>query len=171
MADTGRRRYSGAGAWVGARGGVGVAAGGNTRARGVGTPANCPGAIARAGFRHAGSKVGFPDLGPEFAIAAPGGNCVNIGPGTPCLYPLLTTSNSGLTSPAAGGSNYTDSFNISVGTSFATPMVAATAALILSARPDPSPAPVKAALQSSAGPLYTSEASHEYRSVDHGGGG
>lgn len=145
--------YQDAIASVTARGVVVVAAAGNSVGRAVGTPANCPGAIAVAGVRHAGSKVGFSDLGPEIAIAAPGGNCVNIEPGTPCLYPLLTTSNSGLTSPAAGGSNYTDSFNISVGTSFATPMVAATAALILSARPDLSPAQVKAALQSSARPF------------------
>jgi serine protease len=103
-----------------------------------------------AGVRHAGSKVGFSDLGPEISIAAPGGNCVNIEPGTPCLYPILTTSNSGLRGPANGGSIYTDSFNISVGTSFATPMVAATAALILSVRPDLSPDQVKSALQSSA---------------------
>jgi serine protease len=135
---------------VTARGAVVVAAAGNSVGRAVGTPANCPGVIGVAGVRHAGSKVGFSDLGPEIAIAAPGGNCVNIEPGTPCLYPVLTTSNSGLRGPAAGGSIYTDSFNISVGTSFATPMVAATAALILSVRPDLSPDQVKSALQSSA---------------------
>jgi len=135
---------------VTARGAVIVAAAGNSVGRAVGTPANCPGVIGVAGVRHAGSKVGFSDLGPEIALAAPGGNCVNIEPGQPCLYPILTTSNSGLRGPAAGGSKYTDSFDISVGTSFATPMVAATAALILSSRPDLSPAQVKAALQSSA---------------------
>ncbi|MEI6026422.1 MAG: S8 family peptidase [Betaproteobacteria bacterium] len=135
---------------VTARGAVVVAAAGNSVGRAVGTPANCPGVIGVAGVRHAGSKVGFSDLGPEIALAAPGGNCVNIEPGQPCLYPILTTSNSGLRGPAAGGSKYTDSFDISVGTSFATPMVAATAALILSSRPDLSPAQVKAALQSSA---------------------
>ena len=143
---------------VTARGVVVVAAAGNSVGRAVGTPANCPGVIGVAGVRHAGSKVGFSDLGPEIAIAAPGGNCVNIEPGQPCLYPILTTSNSGLRGPAAGGSKYTDSFDISVGTSFATPMVAATAALILSARPDLSPAQVKTALQSGARPFPTSGA-------------
>jgi serine protease len=142
--------YQDAVAEVRARGAVVVAAAGNSTGRAVGTPANCPGVIGVAGLRHVGSKVGFSDLGPEIAIAAPGGNCVNIERGQPCLYPLLTTSNSGETSPAAGGSIYTDSFNISVGTSFATPMVAATAALILSVRPDLSPDQVKSALQSSA---------------------
>jgi len=143
---------------VTSRGAVVVAAAGNSVGRAVGTPANCPGVIAVAGVRHAGSKVGFSDLGPEIAIAAPGGNCVNIERGTPCLYPILTLSNSGLRGPAAGGSIYTDSFDISVGTSFATPMVAATAALILAARPDLSPAQVKTALQSSARPFPTSGA-------------
>ena len=150
--------YQDAIASVNARGVVVVAAAGNSVGRAVGTPANCPGAIAVAGVRHAGSKVGFSDLGPEIAIAAPGGNCVNIEAGTPCLYPLLTTSNTGLRTPAAGGSNYTDSFNISVGTSFATPMVAATAALILSVRPDLSPAQVRSALQSGARPFPSSGA-------------
>ncbi|MFY7913137.1 MAG: S8 family peptidase [Rubrivivax sp.] len=140
------------------RGAVVVVAAGNSTGRGVSAPANCPGVIAVAGLRHAGSKVGFSDLGPEIAIAAPGGNCVNIQAGQPCLYPILTTSNSGLRGPAAGGSKYTDSFDISVGTSFATPMVAATAALILSARPDLLPAQVKAALQSGARPFPTSGA-------------
>ena len=141
-----------------ARGAVIVAAAGNSVGRAVGAPANCPGVIAVAGLRHAGSKVGFSDLGPEIAIAAPGGNCVNIEAGQPCLYPILTTSNSGLRGPVAGGSKYTDSFDISVGTSFATPMVAATAALMLSARPDLSPAQVRSALQSSARPFPTSGA-------------
>jgi serine protease len=143
---------------VTARGAVVVAAAGNSTGRAVGTPANCPGVIAVAGLRHAGTKVGFSDLGPEIAIAAPGGNCVNIEPGQPCLYPILTTSNSGLRGPAAGGSKYTDSFDISVGTSFATPMVAATAALILSVRPDLSPAQVNTALQLGARPFPTSGA-------------
>ena len=143
---------------VTARGAVVVAAAGNSVGRAVGTPANCPGVIGVAGVRHVGSKVGFSDLGSEIAIAAPGGNCVNIQQGQPCLYPLLTTSNNGLRGPVAGGSKYTDSFDISVGTSFATPMVAATAALILSARPDLSPAQVKTALQSGARPFPTSGA-------------
>jgi len=143
---------------VTARGAVVVAAAGNSAGRAVGTPANCPGVIGVAGVRHAGTKVGFSDLGPEIAIAAPGGNCVNIEQGQPCLYPILTTSNSGFSAPVAGGSIYTDSFNISVGTSFATPMVAATAALILSVRPDLSPAQVKTALQLGARPFPTSGA-------------
>jgi serine protease len=42
--------------------------------------ANCVGVIAVTGLRHAGSKVGFADLGPAISIAAPAGNCVNTAP-------------------------------------------------------------------------------------------
>src|SRR5688572_13388649 len=49
----------------------------------VSSPANCPGVAAVAAIRHAGSKVGFSNLGPEVTIAAPGGNCVNVN-GGPC---------------------------------------------------------------------------------------
>ncbi len=133
-----------------ARGAVIVAAAGNTTGRAVSSPANCPGVIGVAGLRHAGSKVGFSDLGPEISIAAPGGNCINITAGTPCLYPILTASNSGTRGPNAGGSIFTDSFDISVGTSFATPIVAGAAALVLAARPQLTPAEVKQILQSSA---------------------
>ena len=45
----------------------------------VGSPANCTGAAAVTGLRHAGTKVGFASLGPQVAVGAPGGNCVNVG--------------------------------------------------------------------------------------------
>lgn len=127
-----------------------VAAAGNSTGHAVGTPANCPGVIGVAGLRHAGSKVGFSDLGPEVGIAAPGGNCINIDAASPCLYPILTTSNSGTRGPVANGWIWTDAYNISVGTSFATPIVAGAAALVLSARPDLSPAEVIALLKRTA---------------------
>jgi serine protease len=111
--------------------------------------------------RHIGTKVGFSDLGPQIAISAPGGNCVNIGAGDACLYPIMTTSNAGTTTPVAGGI-YTDSFNASLGTSFSSPLVAGAAALMLSAQPALTPAEVKSKLQSSARPFPTS-------AVDEGG--
>ncbi len=135
-----------------------VAAAGNSTGHAVSVPANCAGVVAVTGLRHAGSKVGFSDLGPEITIAAPGGNCVNIAEGSPCLYPILTTTNSGTQGPAPDGSTWTDSFNISVGTSFATPIVAGTAALMLSARPTLTPTELAQVLKATARPFPTTGA-------------
>jgi serine protease len=111
----------------------------------VGTPANCANVIAVAGLRHAGTKVGFSNLGPQVTISAPGGNCVNTTGA--CLYPILSTSNSGTTTPVANS----NAFNYSgTGTSFSTPLVSGTIALMLAVNPNLTPTQVKAALQSSA---------------------
>jgi serine protease len=128
-----------------------VAAAGNSVGRAVGTPANCPGVIGVAGLRHVGTKVGFSDLGPEISISAPAGNCVNVDAGTPCLYPILAASNTGTTVPIA--STYTDAFNSSVGTSFSAPLVAGTAALMLSVNPALTNVQIKSLLQGSARPF------------------
>jgi serine protease len=104
-----------------AAGVVVVAAAGNEAGLAVGTPANCSGVIAVAGVRHVGTKVGFSSIGPEVAIAAPGGNCVN-STGA-CLYPILTATNSGTTTASSSGYTYSSSTSYSVGTSFAAPMV------------------------------------------------
>jgi serine protease len=131
-----------------------VAAAGN-EGLAVGTPANCSGVLAVAGVRHAGTKVGYSDLGPEVGIAAPAGNCVNL-TGT-CLFPLLTTANSGTAGPVA--SIYTDGgSNASIGTSFSAPLVAGAAALMLSANRGLTPAQLIAALKASARPFPTSGA-------------
>jgi len=144
---------------INAAGAVVVASAGNSTGHAVGAPANCTGVIAVSGLRHAGSKVGFADLGPAISISAPAGNCVNVTPGSPCLYPMLTTANAGLTTPlsdAAGGSIYTDSFNASLGTSFSAPLVAGTVALMLSADVTLTPAAVRSLLQASARPFPSS---------------
>ena len=106
----------------------------------VSTPANCPGVIAVVALRHVGTKVGFSNLGSTATLGAPGGNCVNVGAGEPCLYSIDTTSNQGLTRPA--DASYTDQFNINVGTSFSAPIVAGVAALMLSANGRLDPAEV-----------------------------
>jgi len=137
--------YRNAIAEVNAVGAVVVASAGNTAGHAVRTPANCPGAIAVGAVRHVGTKVGFSNLGPEVALMAPGGNCVNVEQGSPCLYPILTTTNAGATVPAEAA--YTDAYRISVGTSFSAPLVAGTAALMLSARPSLTPAQVRSFLQ------------------------
>jgi serine protease len=123
-----------------------VAAAGNSEGKAAGSPANCPGVIGVAGVRHVGSKVGFSDVGPEISIAAPGGNCVNLQGA--CLYPILTTINTGTQGPV--GPSYTDSFNTSVGTSFSSPLVAAAAALMLSVNSSMTPAAVRTTMQSTA---------------------
>lgn len=130
-----------------------VASAGNDRGLAVSTPANCPGVIAVSGLRHVGTKVTYSSLGPEVTVAAPGGNCLN-GESGPCLYPILSTTNSGATLPklhSEGGSEYTDSVNHpGVGTSFAAPQVSGTVAMMLQARPDLTPAAVAALLKATA---------------------
>jgi serine protease len=139
-----------------ARGVIIVAAAGNGAGGAVGVPANCRGVIAVLGLRHVGSKVGFSDLGPEVAIAAPGGNCININAGEPCLYPMLAATNTGTQGPVA--SAYSDSFNITVGTSFASPMVAGVVGLMASQQASITPASVRSILQSTARPFPTTGA-------------
>jgi serine protease len=106
-----------------------VAAAGNAHGP-VETPANCPGALAVAGLRHIGTKVGYSSLGSQVGISAPAGNCVNLDPNLPCLFALKTLSNSGSSVPAL--STYTgDTVSTgNYGTSFAAPIVSAIAGLM-----------------------------------------
>ena len=113
----------------------------------VDSPASCTGALGVAGLRQAGTKVGYSSLGPQIAIAAPAGNCINTAAGSPCLYTMDTTTNSGQQGPVA--STYTDQYNSSVGTSFAAPLVSATAGLMLAVNPHLTPAKLIARLQES----------------------
>lgn len=96
-------------------------------------PANCAGVLAVAGIRHVGTKVGYSSYGAQVGISAPAGNCVNVVAGQPCLFPLINTIDLGSTVPAGNG--YTGINDVTVGTSFATPLVAGTAALMLAANP------------------------------------
>jgi serine protease len=106
-----------------------VAAAGNDGTGQVASPGNCPGVVSVTALRHVGTKVGFANFGAGVTIAAPGGNCVNVGPGEPCLYPIISADNDGAKQPGAmiyGGK---------LGTSFSTPMVSGVAALMLSRDP------------------------------------
>ena len=94
----------------------------------VDAPANCTGVAGVAGLREVGTKVGYSSLGPEIALSAPAGNCVNASGA--CLFTIDTTTNAGTTVPQAN--TYTNQSNFNIGTSFSAPIVAATAGLMLS---------------------------------------
>ncbi len=150
-----------------------VAAAGNEGGP-IDAPANCPGVVAVVGLRQAGTKVPFSNLSGSGAaaatLAAPAGNCVNSVAGQACLYDIETTTDSGATAPSASpgfytyaqlsqnylntGGNADNAAN--VGTSFAAPMVAGVAALMLAAHPALTPTQLIARLQSSALPFPTS---------------
>lgn len=130
-----------------------VAAAGN-ESKAVDSPANCEGVIAVAALRHEGTKVGFSSSGPEVSISAPGGNCVNPD-GEECLYPIISASNSGASAPVAAADNGS-TYSAALGTSFATPMVSGTVALMLAVRPNLTPVAVKAVLKNSARPFPAS---------------
>ena len=130
-----------------------VAAAGNSTGSAVGTPASCAGVLAVGGLRHAGTKVGFSDLGPEIVVSAPAGNCVNVTANSPCLYSMISANNTGTRQPEA--STYSDAFRIAVGTSFSAPLVSGTVALMLSLQPSLSVAEIRSILQTSARPFPT----------------
>ena len=155
-----------------------VAAAGNAGGP-VNAPANCGGVLSVAGLREAGTKVGYSSLSSTDAavtIAAPAGNCVNTAVNSanqltaPCEFSIETTSDAGTTAPAATPGFYTYAFlnysylngggNIenegSVGTSFASPMAAGVAALMLADSPGLSPAQIISRMTSSAVAFPTS---------------
>ena len=121
---------------VTARGMVVVAAAGNGgTAVSAFTPANCSGVITVAAITRSGAKASYSNTGSMVTIAAPGGGA---GSG------ILSTINTGLTSPAADG------YASFQGTSMAAPHVAGTASLMLSANPALTPAQLKQLMQRSA---------------------
>lgn len=138
-----------------AAGSVVVVAAGNSAGQAVGTPGNCNNVITVGALRHVGTKVGYSDVGSQVALSAPGGNCVNVDDSGPCLYPIVTTLNAGTQAPAASiYSNGTT--HPSVGTSFSSPQVAATVAMMLDAAPALTADQVRRMLQSSARAFPTS---------------
>lgn len=128
-----------------------VVSAGNEEGLAVDAPANCSGVAGIAGLRQAGTKVGFSNIGPEVALSAPAGNCVNTGAEQPCLYTLATTTNLGYQQPDVNdytGEYYCDATTGSyagctlananqyrtynLGTSFSAPIVSGIAALMAS---------------------------------------
>jgi serine protease len=116
----------------------------------VDVPGNCPGVLAVGGLRHVGTKVGYSSQGAQVGISAPAGNCVN--PVGDCLFSLITTTNTGATTPAA--SAYTDArSDINIGTSFSAPIVAGIAALMHGVNANLTTGDFRARLQAAARPF------------------
>jgi serine protease len=137
-----------------------VASAGNGGAA-VEAPASCPGVAAVAGLRHAGTKTGYSNLGPEVIISAPSGNCVTgvISAQTPCQYPISSATNAGTTTPApytgvSADGVFTDRISsLNLGTSFAAPLVAGIGALMAAVNPQLSSCRLIARLQEGAAPF------------------
>ena len=129
--------------------GVLVVASAGNEGTSIGSPANCAGVLAVTGLRHAGTKVGYSNLGPEAGIGAPAGNCVYINLNEPCVFALDTASNSGLQGPEAD--TYTTALvRPTYGTSFSAPLVSATAGLMTSVNPALTPTLLISRLKASA---------------------
>jgi len=111
----------------------------------VDVPANCAGVLGVAGLRNVGTKVGYSSLGPEVGVAAPAGNCVTTSGA--CLRSIDTTTNTGLTTPAAN--TYTDQNNPNLGTSFSAPIVSGIAALMRGVNANLTPAQLISRIKSS----------------------
>ncbi|MBM0105326.1 S8 family peptidase [Steroidobacter sp. S1-65] len=127
----------------------------------VGVPANCNGVLGVSGVRHAGTKVGYSNLGTGADIAAPAGNCINEGPpfsnDAPCVYHVQVPINSSTRGPDPAGNGHTDAVSrVNFGTSFAAPMVAGAAALMHEVNPALTPAQFTTLLRESATPFPTS---------------
>jgi serine protease len=144
------RAYRDVLAELAAAGVVVVAAAGNVNGP-VDVPARCPGVVAVGGLRHVGTKVGYSSQGAEVAIAAPAGNCAVLGGA--CLFALTTTTDAGLKTP--GGPTYTNGTDRvpTLGTSFASPLVAAIVGLMHGANPALRTAEFRSRLQAAARPF------------------
>ncbi len=123
----------------------------------VGSPASCAGALAVAGLRHAGTKVGYSNLGPEVGIAAPAGNCVFTAASDPCVFALNTTTNVGF--QGSQSNTYSSpTLQATYGTSFSAPLVAGTAGLMKAVNPALTPALLIARIKESARAFPTTSA-------------
>lgn len=122
---------------VSAAGALVVVAAGNA-AGPLTRPADCSGVVAVGAVRGDGAKTSYASYGPNVALAVPGGSG-----DSGADAGLLTTSNAGRTVPAG------HTYESLVGTSFAAPLVAGTAALMLSVQPGLTPADLTRLLRAS----------------------
>ncbi|MBD3893817.1 MAG: hypothetical protein EST26_08130 [Hydrogenophaga sp.] len=107
-------------------------------------PANCQRVLTVAAVRRDGSKADYSSFGAGVALAAPGGS--NEAADRSSL--LLSTSNSGLTRPQPQDNYYRHD----MGTSFAAPLAAGVASLMLSVNPALTPSQLVQRLQAGTRP-------------------
>jgi serine protease len=118
-----------------------VVAAGNSNADAANySPAGCSGVITVASTGQAGNRAYYSNFGGAVDIAAPGGDRLADADKT-----ILSTLNTGTTSPVTGG----DTYAYYQGTSMAAPHVAGVASLVLAAKPDLTPSDVATVLTGS----------------------
>jgi serine protease len=120
-------------------------------------PGNCPGVINVGATGVEGAAAYYSNFGPVVDISAPGGDYAEDQNGNPIGQlegatvdsqgMLLSTFNQGLRDPGA------ETYVFDQGTSMAAPIVAGVVALVLSAKPNLTPAQVLEVIQASARPF------------------
>ena len=118
-----------------------VAAGNESQNASNSNPANCSGVITVAATNRSGGRASYSNYGTIVDVAAPGGDSGAA---------ILSTLNAGTKSPGA------DSYAGYMGTSMATPHVAAVVALMLSKNPSLTPDQVESSLKASTRPFPAS---------------
>jgi serine protease len=106
----------------------------------VDSPADCPGAFGVAAIDQEGYKAFYSNFGPFIDISAPGGDGA---------FPIWSASNSGLAAPGL------NTYRSKIGSSFASPLVAAAAAQVLAFRPSSTVDELEQDLKSSARPFLS----------------
>jgi serine protease len=137
-----------------ALGTVVVAAAGNEAAQSVDAPANCAGVIAVTAHVDSGENASYANVGPQVALSAPGGGCGNSKVVTSTSPPSCAEPVSVIQADSNDGAQTLGNYVVKqvAGTSFSTPEVAGTIALMLSVQPQLSNAQILAGLQQTARP-------------------
>lgn len=137
-----------------ALGTVVVAAAGNEAAQTVDAPANCTGAIAVTAHVDSGENASYANVGSQVALSAPGGGCGNSKVITGTNSSTCAETPSVIQADSNDGAQTLGNYVVKqvAGTSFSTPEVAGTIALMLSVQPQLSNAQILAGLQTTARP-------------------